>query len=180
MENDDGDSNDGTLQPDSITVKTRTLFHYFKTDVVEEKKRKQSPDISVRLPPQKRAKEESAEVEIAKSVGVSGDEPNERETPKPKVKQINSFFSKISKDEYRKECEKQASVAVLTVTAMVHSPSPEPPIVAKNLNSSESKNKKVKKSNVSRSSRETDTITVVSIEENKFQPEDDNAVSGSF
>ena len=44
--------------------------------------------------------------------------------PSPKVRPIKTFFTKLSKDEYKKELERSTATAVLTVRALVHSPEP--------------------------------------------------------
>ena len=53
-------------------------------------------------------------------------EPEQTESKTPKVRAINNFFSKLSKEEYRKELKRSTESAVLTVRALVHSP--EPPL----------------------------------------------------
>ena len=53
-------------------------------------------------------------------------EPEQTESKTPKVRAINNFFNKMSKEEYRKELKRSTVSAVLTVRALVHSP--EPPL----------------------------------------------------
>ena len=53
-------------------------------------------------------------------------EPEQTESKTPKVRAINNFFNKLSKEEYRKELKRSTVSAVLTVRALVHSP--EPPL----------------------------------------------------
>lgn len=185
MDPDGNESNGEDHLPDQTPSKTRTLFHYFKSNSTDEKKRKISPNISNEGPPEKRPKEENLvdgckETGNADSVERIRDDILVEEAPKPKTKSINTFFKKLSKDEYKKEIDRQSASSVLTVTAMIHSPSPEPLKVVPQQRPAEVKKKRSKKSNVSRSSRETDTITVVETEEEKFQPNDENAVSGEF
>jgi hypothetical protein len=183
MDPDENESSGEEKLLDQTPLKIRTLFHYFKSDGVDEKKRKKSPEESGAGRPEKRPKEEDviSRPKEADHVDLTKDPDNgllQEETPKPKIKSINTFFKKISKDEYKKEIDRKSASSVLTVTAMVHSPSPEPPKVLPALRPVEAKKKKVKKSNVSRSSKETDTITVVETEEEKLQLVDDNAVLG--
>ena len=65
-------------------------------------------------------------------------------TEEKSVKRINSFFTKVSKDEYQKECKKQIEQVKITVTAMVHTPE----IIAKiDKNEIESKDEILNKSN---------------------------------
>ena len=53
-------------------------------------------------------------------------EPEQTESKTSKVRAINNFFNKMSKEEYRKELKRSTVSAVLTVRALVHSP--EPPL----------------------------------------------------
>ena len=99
------------------------------------------------------------------------------------TKGINTFFKKVSKDEFRKEVDRQAGNAKLTVKAIVHTPEVhnqhgEKPIQdacssASNCASSPSKldaskakrRRKCSFSNVVRPNSETDTIKVIAEEE---------------
>ena len=54
--------------------------------------------------------------------GDSIDENKDESTIEKNSKGINSFFAAISKEEYRRESEKQAERVKLTITAQVHTP----------------------------------------------------------
>jgi hypothetical protein len=43
-----------------------------------------------------------------------------------KSRPISNFFTKLSKEDYRKEVQRSAAKSVLTVRALVHSPEPPP------------------------------------------------------
>ena len=94
-----------------------------------------SSDTTVKKKKQKRCIEKIKEVVEASENLPSSKRIRSEELPESSVKDdnhlseeksikgINSFFKTVSKNEFRKECAKQAEKIKLTVTAMVHTPS---------------------------------------------------------
>lgn len=95
-------------------------------------------------------------------------------------KGINAFFKTVTKDEFRRECQKEAEKIKVTVTAMVHTPNihkehqltpesntaPQNPATSSTVQIHEkAERRKGSFSNVVRPNSETDTIKVISQEQ---------------
>ena len=95
-------------------------------------------------------------------------------------KGINAFFKTVTKDEFRKECEKEAEKTKVTVTAIVHTPNiPKEHQLNQEINTAsqstasvstaqipeKAQRRKCSFSNVVRPNSETDTIKVISQEQ---------------
>ena len=100
---------------ESIVQEDLTLVRKYKKNKRKPKNYEEDGDIE-NVPASKkiRATIDSCDSETKNQKDASTEEKS--------VKRINSFFTKVSKDEYQKECKKQIEQVKLTVTAMVHTP----------------------------------------------------------
>ena len=118
------------------TIETNSSSSQLKT-TNSSSQVKTTPDSSYNsCAPEKSPARKKLKEDIIKTEDSSDTKPDPKSTAKPepeqtesktsKVRAINNFFNKMSKEEYRKELKRSTVSAVLTVRALVHSP--EPPL----------------------------------------------------